>query len=624
MLLKAPFLTIGLCKAALFKSISTKIALFLVISTGLVRLAHPKKTLLTVTHFMRLFYKLFSVLSFTPTSTVTPFIACGAKPIKTHSLTVIGIVASGLLLGACDGTFPVKGTLLDGDSSPQEGSIATGSPHQGNNDTHTHETANNNQADNLWAHIRKGYQLNSDIPTIGEQRINDLINRYRKHPKDIRQQTEQASPYLHHIVSELEKNNMPTELALLPFVESRFDPFAYSSGRASGLWQFIPVTGDRFKMKQTWWHDERRDVIKSTQAAIDYLQYLHRFFDNDWLLAIAAYNAGEGTVKRAIKRNRKAGKATDYWSLPLPKQTQFYLPKLFAWARIVNTPTHYALALAPIADTPVFTSIDVQSQIDLATFSDISGMDIKQVYALNPAYNRWATDPQAPHHLLVPVAKADDILAALQSHPVKNRMQWQRYTIKPNDALSLIATRFNTDTSSIKKANQLTSSRIRVGQTLLIPKPSKQAPFYQKSASQRLALRQRTSQKKNRTKVEYVTQSGDTLWGIAKIYKVKPSAIAYWNNMAERDVLKNKQTLVIWQDNSALTSLTDKRPSTHNAEEKRKVLYTVRSGDNLSYIAQRFSVTTKDIRKWNAPQIKKYIKPGQVLRLFVTVANRSL
>jgi membrane-bound lytic murein transglycosylase D len=581
----------------------------------------------SIPFFIQRSYPLLTVLSLMPQ--LTHLLTSSMKHAKRYG-TIFTVCSLISIISACDGTFPTK-PLEDNEQEQEQQAQSTASGNKDNGSPIDNSANNpaNNSNDDLWSHIRHGYQLNTKplsntIPAIGEQRINGLITRYRKHPKDIFQQTEQARLYLHHIVSELEKNNMPTELALIPFVESRFDPFAYSSGRASGLWQFIPGTGERFNMTQTWWHDERRDVIKSTQAAIDYFNYLHRFFDNDWLLAIAAYNAGEGTVKRAIKRNKKVGKATDFWSLPLPKQTQFYVPKLFVWARIIDTPEHYALSLSPIQNTAVFTAIDIQSQIDLATFSEISNMNIDDVYALNPAYNRWATDPQAPHELLVPLEKADNILTSLQSYPIEKRMQWQRYTVKPNDALSFIAKRFNTNTRSIQKANKLASSRIRVGQTLLIPTASKQSDFYQKSAEQRLAVRQNTSKKKNKNKkVKYITQAGDTLWSIGKKYQVKPSSIAYWNNMSEKDVLKKKQALVIWQDNATLAQLTLNN-STNDSAEKRKVLYTVKSGDNLSFIAQRFSVSTKDIREWNDETLKKYLKPGQVLKLFVTVANRTL
>lgn len=528
-----------------------------------------------------------------------------------------------IFLTACDATLPLK----DGNSEEASATQTLNSPeastspknHNGNITSNSKPLKNND----LWSHIRAGYQLNEAVPSIGEQRINGLIQRYSKHPKDIFQQTEQASLYLYHVVRELEKNNMPTELALLPFVESRFDPFAYSSGRASGLWQFIPGTATRFKMERNWWHDERRDVIKSTQAAIEYLQYLNRYFDGDWLLAIAAYNAGEGTVRRAIKRNQKAGKPTDYWSLPLPKQTQFYLPKLLAWSRIIAAPENYNLDIASVADASIFTSINIESQIDLATFSDISGIPIKQVYALNPAFNRWATDPEAPHELLVPAEMAEATIARLQSYPIKSRMQWQRYTVKSGDALSVIAERFDTNLSGIKKANKLSSSRIRVGQTLVIPKPSKQATFYKSSAEQRLATRQNTTTKKGRSRVDYITKPGDTLWSIGNTYAVKPASIAHWNNMSARDVLRNKQKLVIWTAKAGVESSPQIAMSKNNKNsEERKVLYTVKSGDNLSFIANRFSVDVSDIRQWNDIHAKKYLKPGQVLRLFVTVADR--
>jgi membrane-bound lytic murein transglycosylase D len=550
---------------------------------------------------------------------ISPYLALHTSVHKLKCrLTLTLAAVACIFLTACDATLPLK------DGNSQEASATNSSEASTSSENHNGNIAKNSKPlknNDLWSHVRAGYQLNEAVPSIGEQRINGLIQRYSKHPKDIFQQTEQASLYLYHVVRELEKNNMPTELALLPFVESRFDPFAYSSGRASGLWQFIPGTATRFKMERNWWHDERRDVIKSTQAAIDYLQYLNRFFDGDWLLAIAAYNAGEGTVRRAIKRNKKAGKPTDYWSLPLPKQTQFYLPKLLAWSRIIAAPKNYNLKIASVADVPIFTSINVESQIDLATFADISGIPIKQVYALNPAFNRWATDPDAPHELLVPIEMAEGTIARLQSYPVKNRMQWQRYTVKPGDALSVIAERFGTNLSGIKKANKLNSSRIRVGQTLVIPKPSKQATFYKSSADQRLVTRQNTTKKKGRNRVDYTTTPGDTLWSIGKTYAVKPAAIAHWNNMSERDVLRNKQKLVIWTTKAVAESNTQSRNKPNS--EERKVLYTVKTGDNLSFIASRFSVGVNDIRQWNDIQAKKHLKPGQVLRLFVTVADRG-
>lgn len=530
----------------------------------------------------------------------------------------------GLLTG-CDGTLPTISDEQQNNITNNEQWVENTKP------TPTAESTTQQKENDLWQRIRDDYQLTQTIPPVGQKRIDDILERYSKHPHDILQQTEQARLYLHYIVTEFEKNNMPSELALLPFVESRYDPFAYSSGRASGLWQFIPGTARRFNMQESWWHDERRDVIKSTQAAIDYFQYLHDFFDDDWLLAIAAYNAGEGTVRKAIRRNQKAGKPTDYWSLPLPKQTQFYIPKLLAWAQLINKPEDYNIVLAPVENSPTFTTVDIGSQIDLATLSKISNVDIKNIYALNPAYNRWATDPKAPHNLLLPIDKAETTVASLASYPVENRMQWQRYTVKPNDALSLIAKRFKTDSASIKKANKLKGSTIRVGQTLVIPKASQDSHFYISSANQRLTHRQNANTRKDHTKVDYIAQTGDTLWSIAKAHNVTPDSIAYWNNMSVRDVLKNQQKLVIWVKNNSPKSTASNTQTTNWTQAsadispiKRKVIYQVRSGDNLSSIAKRFAVNVSDIRNWNNIEQKKYLQPGQSLRLFVTVVDRNI
>src|SRR5690606_25387789 len=196
--------------------------------------------------------------------------------------------------------------------------------------------------------------------------------------------------YLHHIDEQADARDMPLELVLLPIVESAFDPFAYSHGRASGPWQFIPSTGKHFGLEQDWWADQRRDIVASTEAALTYLQQLADRFDGDWLLALASYNAGAGNVSRAITRNRNAGKPTDYWSLQLPRETMAYVPKLLALAQIVRDPEQFGLDVPAIADEPYFTSIDVGGQIDLAQAAEMADISLEELYLLNPAFNRWA------------------------------------------------------------------------------------------------------------------------------------------------------------------------------------------------------------------------------------------
>lgn len=504
-------------------------------------------------------------------------------------------------LTACNATLPTQ----EANISPQQ-AVSTE-----NQQVSTTPVSTNTD---LWQRIRNGYQLTGDIPKVGQQRMAPLLQRYQKHPHDIFQQTEQAGLYLFYIVQELEKHGMPTELALLPFVESRYDPFAYSSSRASGLWQFIPGTAKHFHLKENWWLDERRDIIASTQAAIRYFKYLYKYFDNDWLLAIAAYNAGEGTVGKAIKYNKKRGKPSDYWSLPLSKETQFYIPKLLAWSKIIQHPENYQLKLAKVDNAPIFTSVDIGSQIDLAKLANITDIDINQLYALNPAYNRWATDPDLPHHLLLPIHVANNIQQSLSQYPIKDRIRWIRYTIKPNDSLSVIAQKFNTTTSVIKNTNKLRHSTIRSGSTLLIPQASKNASFYQGSKEQRIAIRQNSSNRKNKQRIQYTVQAGDSLWGIARKHKVSASSIAYWNNMSVKDTLRKNQLLVIWGEQSS---------KSRASSVIRKVIYKVRKGDNLSSISNKFNVTINDIREWNKIKKQKYIKIGQTLRLFVSMANQA-
>jgi membrane-bound lytic murein transglycosylase D len=468
--------------------------------------------------------------------------------------------------------------------------------------------------EDLWARIRQGYALPDDISVAGKQKMQQFIQRYRQHPHDILQQTESSALYLYYIVDELEKQNMPTELALLPFVESRYDPFAYSAGRASGLWQFIPATGKRFNLKENWWADERRNIIDSTQSAIRYLDYLYTYFDEDWLLAIAAYNAGEGTIRKAIKKNQRLGKPTDYWSLSLPNETKAYIPKLLAWANIIADPDSYTLRLAPINNTPHFAAVNIGSQIDLANLAELGDIEIEKIYALNPEYNQWATDPEEPHWLLLPIEKVDTVEQALKQHPIEDRIQWLRYTVKPNDSLGKIAQEYNTSVANIKSVNKLKTTRIRVGSTLLIPQASKNASFYNGSAEQRLQKLQASRNKNDQHRIEHTVSAGETLWSIAKHYQVNSHAIARWNNMSPKDTLSLHKKLIIWQK---------KVPETYADSIVRKVIYKVRNGDNLSIIAKKFSVDIKDIREWNSIQNNKYIKPGQQLRLYITMADQA-
>ena len=467
----------------------------------------------------------------------------------------------------------------------------------------------------LWNRLRAGYGIEDQQ----HARINRHLNWYKSHPKYIERVSKRAEKYLYHIVEQVEQRDLPMELALLPIVESAFDPFAYSHGSASGMWQFISSTGKHYGLKQNWWYDGRRDVVAATDAALRYLAYLHRRFDGDWLHALAAYNAGEGNVRKAIRRNRKLGRPTDFWSLKLPNETKAYVPQLLALSRVVMDPEAHGVALTPVPNTPYFASVDIGSQIDLAQAASLSGVSITDLYQLNPGFNRWATAPSGPHHLLVPTAKAQQFRDNLAQLPQTERVSWQRYTIKSGDSLISIAKKFNTDVATLRDTNKIKGNRIRAGKTLMIPHATKSDRAYALSTSQRIAKKQAAYGKKpGRHKVEYVVRAGDSFWSIAKKYKVGVRSLAKWNSMAPKDTLRKNQKLVIWTKNPQLASLSQ---GPHSNSVIRKVSYRVRNGDSLARIAGKFNVSVNDIERWNPVNNSRYIHPGQSLTLFVDVTR---
>lgn len=465
----------------------------------------------------------------------------------------------------------------------------------------------------LWHRLRAGFELDHDI---ADPRVKAQLDWYRKHPKYIDRVVKRGSRYLHYIITETEKRGLPTELALLPVVESAFDPFAYSHGRASGLWQFIPSTGKYFGLTQSWWHDDRRDIIESTDAALTYLDRLAKRFDGDYTLALAAYNSGGGTVSKAMRRNRNANKPTDYWSLRLPRETTHYVPKLIALAKIFDKPEDYGVELPPLNDEPYFEIVETGSQMDLAQAAELASVDVEEIYLLNPSFNRWATAPDGPHRLLVPKENASSFRTALSKIPEKNRVAWRNYQVVSGDSLSTIARRFSTTTSVIRRVNNLNSDMIRTGQRLMIPSASKNTDQYALSASQRLEKKQ--SRNRSGSRVNYTIRRGDTFWDIAREHRVTVREVAAWNNMAPGDPLIPGKKIVIWSQSSQPQTVAS---SSRGQAMVRKVGYRVRKGDSLSAIASRFSVNVRDIASWNDLNTARYLQPGQSLVLYVDIRN---
>lgn len=463
----------------------------------------------------------------------------------------------------------------------------------------------------LLAELRAGFSLG----TIMNARVESQLNWYLKHPDYLQRVFTRAQRYLPHIAGELNARGLPLELALLPVVESAFDPFAYSHGRAAGLWQIIPGTGKRFGLEQNWWYDGRRDVVDSTRAALEYLAYLNKLMDGDWLLAVASYNSGEGNVLRAVKRNRKQSKPTDFWNLKLPRETEAYVPRLMALAAIVRDPAAYGVSLPIVEDAAQFAVVDIEGQLDLALAADLAGIDLDTLSSFNAGLNQWATDPAGPHRLVLPADAAEGFKTALAEVPMPDRVRWKRHKIQSGETLSEIAEDFDTTPKAIRTANNLRGNTIRAGSFLMIPAASEPLSAYVKSAD---ARRDKIQNKpRNGSRIEHVVKSGESFWSIGQRYGVGTRELAAWNAMAPRDTLSIGQTLVVWTKNGPVSGAATTNRLT------RKLHYTVRSGDSLSRIASRFRVRIADIARWNAIDTGKILRPGQKMTLYVDVRRQS-
>ena len=521
----------------------------------------------------------------------------------------------------------------------------------------------------LLARLREGFAWSVEParPAVARE-----LEWYSRHQQYLDRVFERADLYLYYIVDELERRDMPAELALLPIVESAFDPFAYSDGRAAGLWQFIPGTGKRFGLEQNWWYDGRRDVVESTRAALDYLEAMHEQF-GDWLLAVAGYNTGEGNVERALKRAQAAHKSADFWGISqyLPAETQAYVPRLLAVRQLVSDPLKYGISLPAVTNSRRFAVVDTGSQIDMALAAELAGIDTNELYRLNPGVNRWATDPDGPHRLLVPAEQAAAFEDALASLGDGERVRWTKHEVKKGETIGSLADKYQTTVAVLREVNGLRSNALHAGQSLLIPAAKANASGYGLSADARAARTQSVARSGQRR--EHEVQPGETLWSISRQYGVDTSKLASWNSMAPGDTLSVGRELVVWTKEPAATTQTSTEataaaktqssapiPAATKAQasaapsatarvdaipasttraasassgttelnalksaQVRQVTYVVRPGDSLYSIARRFRVTVPDLREWNGVAAEKIIKPGQRLKMFVDVTEQS-
>jgi membrane-bound lytic murein transglycosylase D len=321
--------------------------------------------------------------------------------------------------------------------------------------------------DDLWQRMRNGFSM----PDLDSPLVADRQAWYLNRPDLLKRIFSRSRLYLHHIVAELEKRGMPTELALLPVVESSFNPLAYSSAHALGMWQFIPSTGKNYKLEQNWWFDQRRDIVASTSAALDYLQYIYEMH-GDWHLALASYNWGEGAVGRAIAKNQAKGLPTDYQHLIMPGETRYYVPKLQAIKNIVAQPQLFGITLDPIPNRPYFGTVERSGSMDVALAARLAEIPVDEFIALNPAYSRPVMPDAANSVLVLPADKVQTYLANLQNHEEQDKplSAWLTHKLKKGEKLDAVASQYGLSTARLKQLNGINPrTKVLPGLALLVP-----------------------------------------------------------------------------------------------------------------------------------------------------------
>ena len=442
----------------------------------------------------------------------------------------------------------------------------------------------------IWERIR--LELTLSIPDDQIASTSSYRERLYKNQTAVNRISKSGQRYLYHTLTRAEELGLPVELALLPFVESEFDPFAKSFAGATAIWQFMPATGRAYGLKSNWWYDGKKDVLASTEAALEYLTYLHDRFEGDWLLAMAAYNTGPTRVKRAIRKNKSQDKPIRFWDLNLPKETTDFVPKLLVLCELIKDPKSFDVNLPSIANRPYFERVKIPGQLDLMQAADLAGLKPETIYELNPGFNQWATDPSGPHYLLLPIGVSDRFVTQLESLDENDLVKWDRYKIRRGDNLSRIASRYKIELAVLMEINGMESDLIIAGREIMVPRGSSWA-----------------SKQKPREQA-YKVQSGDTLWNISKKFEVSIEDVVLWNEIDIAKPLQINQEIKIF---SRYERIRQDVPS----KKLRTMLYPVKSGDTVSKIASKFEILPEQIQEWNEIEDVSRIFPGQVLKLFL-------
>ncbi|WP_161984243.1 LysM peptidoglycan-binding domain-containing protein [Sulfuriferula plumbiphila] len=495
---------------------------------------------------------------------------------------------------------PVTDSTLNGpDAAPASGLIRASYAAP---DTVDATDARSLDTGDLWQRIRNGFALKQlDSPLVATH-----VDWYAQRPDYLRRTIARSKLYLFHIMEEVQKRGMPAEIALLPIVESAFNPMAYSRSHASGIWQFIPSTGKDFGLKQNSWYDGRRDIVAATDAALDYLDKLHTMFGT-WNLALAAYNCGEGCVSRAIAKNQAQGLPTNYLSLSLPAETRHYVPKLMAVKEIISDPGMVGLSLDSIPNQAYFVSVSLHQSIDVKLAAKLADMPVKEFKSLNPAFTKPVVRSDSAQPILLPVDRAEAFSDNLKNYD-RPLVSWQLYPAKKGERAVAIAKKFGVTVAWLKQHNEFKltrKGRLAANYSLMLPLGNKVDTALAAAPTKSPAAVRHTTR-------TVKVKRGDTLAALARHHGVSIAEIKRWNRLRGEHLRAGSQLIVAEADSVAHHNETTHKVSAHHAKARH---YTVKHGDSLSGIAKKFDVSVEDIQHWNSIKHHTVIKPGTRLVL---------
>ncbi len=413
------------------------------------------------------------------------------------------------------------------------------------------------------------------------------MNQHLKDVDKFKEYLNDSYYFLFFVIQEIEKADLPIELAFLPYIESNYDPFSISSSGAVGMWQFMPRTGRLYELERSWWNEDRHDPFRSTEAAIKYLKYLYQRFDNDLYHTLAAYNAGPSFLDRQIKKNQRRGLQADFWSLDLPAQTKNYVPKFIALKELIVNANQYEIELPYIPYEPVVAKIEIPGQVEVLTLSEYLNIKPELLYKLNAGYTKWASAPSDKSIFYVPIEKFDYFQTADNPFSDTNQINWISHIIQRGDNLWSLAEKYDTEVRIIKEVNFLNTDLLTIGATLLIPLSKAESNYF----------------------IPYemhIVSEGDTLWNIANKYNLEVMDLARMNSINVNSYLQLGQQL----------SIGNKDIYRNMESKKRTILYSVKQGDNLYKISELFDVSIKsikDINKFN----EETLRPGQIIKIAI-------